>query len=237
MDDMHKRLRNAREAAGMKSAAEAARKVSINESTYRAYENGQNEYGPEEAEIFARVFRSDAGWLLLGTKKKNVDETTERLIDTYSSGELRNGSKKRSIPQIDAEAGAGDGNVGEVIQIASGGIMSGHLVVDEWVIPRLNLGMAPARVVALPVVGTSMLPSLGPGDVVFVDIQSSGVRNGEIYVIDEGDGPMVKRIRLNRNVEPVTIDIISENASVGMVTRPAEIVRVIGRVIGRWSRM
>ena len=36
---------------------------------------------------------------------------------------------------------------------------------------------------------------------------------------------------------PRTVDIISENAAVPPKRRPAELVRVIGLVIGKWSRM
>lgn len=142
-----------------------------------------------------------------------------------------------AVPQIDAEAGAGDGRVGEMVAIHSGGVSSGHRVVSEWVIPRAELGVEPSRVVILPVIGTSMAPSLLPGDKVIVDTQATSIKHGEIYVLDEGDGPVVKRARLLRDVDPILLEIISENPSVAPVRRPAEMVRVIGRVIGRWTRM
>jgi phage repressor protein C with HTH and peptisase S24 domain len=155
----------------------------------------------------------------------------------WSSAEPYDGRIAGSIPQIDAEAGAGNGNVGEVYTLASGGIMSGHRVVEEWVIPRGELGVEPSRVIVLPVTGTSMVPTLNPGDKVMVDTGSTGIKHGEIYVLDEGDGPIVKRARVLRDNDPVMIEIISENPSLAPIRRPAELVRVIGRVIGKWTRM
>ncbi|CAI9416912.1 hypothetical protein ANOBCDAF_03842 [Pleomorphomonas sp. T1.2MG-36] len=139
--------------------------------------------------------------------------------------------------EVDARAGAGDGSSGQVLTLRSGGIQSGHLVTGEWVVPRAHLGANPARVIFIPVIGTSMQPILNPSDVVAVDTTVSDIKDAEIYVIDEGDGPSVKRLRLNHDDNPRTVDIISENAAVPPKRRPAELVRVIGLVIGKWSRM
>lgn len=139
--------------------------------------------------------------------------------------------------EVDAKAGAGDGSSGQVLTLKSGGIQSGHRVTGEWVVPRAHLGTNPARVIFLPVIGTSMQPILNPSDVVAVDTTVSDVKDAEIYVIDEGDGPSVKRLRVNYDDDPRTVDIISENAAVPPKRRPAELVRVIGLVIGKWSRM
>lgn len=139
--------------------------------------------------------------------------------------------------EVDARAGAGDGASGQVLTLRSGGIQSGHLVTGEWVVPRAHLGANPARVIFIPVIGTSMQPILNPSDVVAVDTTVSDIKDAEIYVIDEGDGPSVKRLRLNHDDNPRTVDIISENPAVPPKRRPAELVRVIGLVIGKWSRM
>ena len=64
MTDMSYRLRKAREFAQFTSATEAARALGINASTYRAHENGQNDFGPTEAERYAKKFGVRASWLL-----------------------------------------------------------------------------------------------------------------------------------------------------------------------------
>jgi hypothetical protein len=140
------------------------------------------------------------------------------------------------LPQLDARAGAGDGALGAVVTLSTGGITSGHLVTQEWLVPRTVLGTAPARVFALPVDGTSMEPGLSTDDVVFVE-PTERIKSGEIYVIDDGDGPMVKRLRIDRNEEPPRLWITSDNPAVPEFWRPLEAVRVIGQVIGKFVRM
>ena len=141
------------------------------------------------------------------------------------------------IAQLDARAGAGNGSVGAVVVIETGGIVSGHVVTDEWVVPRRALGAAPSQVFAVPVDGTSMEPGLKSEDIVFVDRMATTVKSDEVHLIDDGSGPMVKRIRLEREHEPPRLWIMSDNPSVGDYWRPADTIRVIGRVIGKFVRM
>lgn len=64
---MHERLRQAREAAGFASAADAARRFGWGETTYRSHENGQRNIPRERAPEYARAFRVAPSWLLYGT--------------------------------------------------------------------------------------------------------------------------------------------------------------------------
>lgn len=66
MQTMGDRLRTARINANYESAAKAAEALGVSASTYRAHENGQNDYSPEEAERYARKFGANAGYLLTG---------------------------------------------------------------------------------------------------------------------------------------------------------------------------
>lgn len=140
------------------------------------------------------------------------------------------------LPQLDARAGGGDGAPGTVINIETAGAISGHLVTQEWVVPQSILGAPSARVFALPIDGTSMEPGLNTGDIVFVEPTESVIA-GEIYVIDDGDGPMVKRLRIDRNEEPPRLWITSDNPAVPDFWRPLEMVRIIGQVIGKFVKM
>lgn len=143
----------------------------------------------------------------------------------------------QGIAQLDARAGAGDGSVGRIVRIDTGGIASGHLVTDEWVIPRQALGVAPSQVFAIPVDGTSMEPGLKSEDIVFVDRTTTVIKSDEVHLIDDGSGPMVKRIRLEKEYDPPRLWIMSDNPTVEPYWRPAESIRVIGRVIGKFVRM
>jgi len=170
-----------------------------------------------------------------------VSPEPKRILDTDADANgYHDGWRpalKGAIPQLDATGGLGDGSVGQVVEIQNGGITSGHLVVDEWVIPRSVLSISNLNVFAIPVDGTSMEPGLKTDDVVFVDTRPRGIKNDEIYVIDEGSGPEVKRLSLDRDTDPPVIVIGSDNPAATTRRRPADSVRVIGRVVGKFVKM
>lgn len=68
MENMSDRLRQARIAAGKDTASEAARYFGWVKSTYIAHENGQNPFGPEQADIYGKAFKVAPEWLLLGVE-------------------------------------------------------------------------------------------------------------------------------------------------------------------------
>lgn len=63
---MANRLRRAREDAGYRTAAAAIEHFKWPSSSYRAHENGQNNYGPDVANEYAKAYGVSAAWLLLG---------------------------------------------------------------------------------------------------------------------------------------------------------------------------
>lgn len=66
---MGERLRDARQEIGFQSASAAAKAHGWPVSTYIAHENGQNDYSPERAEIYAKAFKTTAEWLLFGKEQ------------------------------------------------------------------------------------------------------------------------------------------------------------------------
>jgi len=52
----HARLKRAREAAGYKSAGEAARALGVARATYAQHESGRRQFGPAKAEQYATFF-------------------------------------------------------------------------------------------------------------------------------------------------------------------------------------
>lgn len=89
----------------------------------------------------------------------------------------------------------------------------------------------------LEVVGDSMSPTLETGDRVIIDTNHSRVTPDGIYVIDEGDGPMVKRLQLVRRSDPPEVRILSDNRNHEAYTLRLEDIRIIGRVSGRVTKM
>lgn len=66
MEYMSARLKQARIEAGFESASAAAARHGWKKSTYIAHENGQNDFGVEQAEIYGKAFNKAPEWLLLG---------------------------------------------------------------------------------------------------------------------------------------------------------------------------
>ena len=65
--DINQRLRAAREAAGFKSMADAAKSVGVPYPTYAGHENGgKGAFKRDDAAKYARVFKVNLEWLLTG---------------------------------------------------------------------------------------------------------------------------------------------------------------------------
>ena len=164
---------------------------------------------------------------------------------TLSKSSLENytGQLPGSVPEIDAKAGAGTGNVGEheVVTLRRGETFVGHKVISEWVFPsnflRHELHIEAGGIMVLEVVGDSMSPTLESGDRIIIDTSYSKPTPDGIYVIEEGDGPMVKRLQLVRRTEPPEVRIIADNKHHEPYTLRLDDIRIIGRVSGRVTKM
>ena len=66
MSTMNQRLKHARLQAGFKTATAAIEHCGWNSSTYRAHENGQNNYKIKDAKIYADAYDVSPVWLLVG---------------------------------------------------------------------------------------------------------------------------------------------------------------------------
>jgi hypothetical protein len=64
MEKPFERLRQARIAAGFKSASAAARQFGWGEAAYRHHENGTRSYGVDQAQQYGEAFKTSAIWLL-----------------------------------------------------------------------------------------------------------------------------------------------------------------------------
>jgi hypothetical protein len=147
-------------------------------------------------------------------------------------------------PEIDVRTGAGEGVVGQmsVFALPNGMTFSGHEVLSEWVFPasflRNELKARNGRTIVIEVQGDSMRPTLEPGDRVIVDLsQNRFGPDGAVYVIADHDGePQVKRLQVEED-EPLRIRIASDNPAVKDRVVGPERVKVLGRVVGRVSRL
>lgn len=82
------RLRAAREAAGHRSARQAAVALGITYSTYLGHENGQNRYTAKQAEAYGRAFEVDPTWLLFGDDQPTARDSLTAAVALSSSAIL-----------------------------------------------------------------------------------------------------------------------------------------------------
>lgn len=93
MSTMNQRLKHARLQAGFKTATAAIEHCGWSGSTYRAHENGQNNYKIKDAQIYAKAYGVTPSWLLIGDtvadqKKTNVRHKHNCIENIYAAALL-----------------------------------------------------------------------------------------------------------------------------------------------------
>jgi len=204
----------------------------------------------------AKVLHTSPAWLLTGVGPEVVsDEMSSEDVAYNMSGDDSQriviskvqrfkGQFPGSQPEVDARAGASPtGQIGEpeIVALRHGDSTIGHRVLAEWVIPkdylRHELHASPSNIIILEVVGDSMLPTLQPGDRILIDYGHTRLSPDGLYVIDEGEGPIVKRVQVVRRSDPPEIEVISDNPNHKTYTMPISDLTVVGRVCARITRM
>ena len=255
MMTMGERLRAARDAAGYKSASKAAEALGVTASSYRAHENGQNEFGPEMAQFYARKFGTTASYLLTGEGPQRASRP-QPIISSYDPeapepDEQAEASYSRehwvpavdgAIPEVDTKLGAGMGTVGQTINLPVGaGSVSGHPVIAEWLIPldylRTEAKASPKHTLIMEVVGDSMQPTYNPGDRVLVDLSQDKMSTDTVYAISDGQTePQIKRLQRIPFSNPMEVRIISDNPALETFTVELDRLTIIGRIVGHLAR-
>lgn len=227
----------------------AGEEIGVSGAAISNWENGRDEPTRENLRKAAAVYNAPFHWLV--SDEHIPSEDIARGLssdDEEDDGGVSNAAPYRSkiegaFPGVDARAGAGPGQVGELrlIKLAHGNTAMGHRVIDEWLFPsdyiRHELKAAPTRIIMLEVVGDSMSPTLQSGDRVVVDYSHNRPVPDGLYVIDEGEGPLVKRLQMVRKSEPTEIQIISDNPNHKPYTLPLDTIVIIGRVAARIARI
>lgn len=147
-----------------------------------------------------------------------------------------------ALPELDSRLGAGEGSVGEVISLpVQNGVMSGHRVVAEWLLPesylRSELKASPGHTIVMEVIGDSMTPTYQPGDRVLIDLMQNTFVADTVYAISDGySEPQIKRLQRVPFSNPTQVRIISDNTSLETFTADLSQVTIIGRICGHIAR-
>ena len=185
-------------------------------------------------------------WLNKGVKitaehrDKIVEIAREQGILAESSSAVP--SDKNLISELDATGGLGGGGL-TAFESTSDGRMtfSKEVVRDHWRMPDWvlgRMGVKAPNVVAFPVQGDSMEPTLRDGDIVFIDIRHRVPSPPGIYALaDEFGGLVVKRLEVTSRPsdETVTVMISSDNTRHSSREFTLPEITIVGRYIGRFT--
>ena len=135
------------------------------------------------------------------------------------------GSALASVPEIE-------------VAVAAGG---GAITTDDppeaarWNLPEAMLrqegGSVPANLRILRARGDSMEPLFGEGDRLIIDISRRVPATGEMAVLWDGLGLVVKRIEAVAGSKPAKLRLISANPLYAPYAVPAQDVHVVGKVV------
>ena len=166
---------------------------------------------------------------LLGCKPAELRHKTvpprKRWRRKPKAGPARAGPPVAGIPEVDVEASAGPGALAD------------EFVAEQarWQIPesmiRYEGGADPAALRILRVRGNSMEPEMGEGDRIVVDTARRVPAIGELFVLWDGDGLVVKRIEKARDPGPRRLRLLSANPDYAPYECLAEEAHIVGKVI------
>jgi phage repressor protein C with HTH and peptisase S24 domain len=222
--DQAARLRAAREAAGFKSASDAAQRFRWRASTYMAHENGQNGIRTEPALAYARAFGVDPGWLMTGLRADRP-EAAQRGERQRSSRASR-GQHETGTAPVDAlysgERWPRDLRVLGMAECGPDGWSLWNGEVIEMTSRPPNLAGA-ALAYAVYVVGDSMEPRYHSGELVYVH-PGRPVDVGAYVLVqvkpkDDGDAPraVVKRL-VRRSATKVMLEQFNPKKTIELKT-------------------
>lgn len=214
-----RRLADARNARGL-SQADLADEIGAGQSTVATWERGKNEPDLKTIEKLAKVLDKPPEWLAFAVN----ESLTEPLA---------------FIPEMNVRAPSGGPGMLEV-HLQGGESGSQEMTVRKFGFPRDEfrqlLGVAPNGVVVVEVIGDSMMPTLVPGERVFVDTNDRRASPPGIFVVWDGLGLVLKRVEYVAQSDPPRVRILSDNPRYDSYERELGEAAIQGRVIGSLHR-
>lgn len=210
MGELHKRIRSAREAAGISQEA-VARALGVSRSAVAQWEREDNPTSPtmDKIEPLARCLDVNPLWLAFGEEYGVLQRDVNEEFTL--------------IPMYDVSASAGGGRV-----VGEERVKQSLMFRHDWL---RTVTQAPIdKLAVIPIVGDSMVPALYHGDTVLVDLTIFRPYDDGIYAIQYDGSLLVKRIRIDPFRHLVTVT--SDNPAYAPIAdlMPEE-VRVAGRIV------
>ena len=135
------------------------------------------------------------------------------------------GAPLAGVPELDVAAAAG------------GGAFNAEAAVEKarWYLPEAMLrhegGARPEDLRILRVQGDSMEPLLREGDRLLVDVARRTPGTGEMAVLWDGTGLVVKRVEIVSGEDPPRLRLLSANPAYPAYTCLAEEAHIVGKVL------
>lgn len=205
------RLKAAREAAGFKTAVEAAERFDWPPTTYYGHENGSRGITKSAAEKYARAFGIAPEAILFDRPE-------------FAEVEPRFEAGSDLIPVYNVAASAGHGSL----------LADPEMVVDQLSFPRGYLrritSANPRDLAIISVKGDSMSPTLSHDDVVMIDTGKRDLSFDGLFVLRDGGASLLVK-RIGRGSRRGTVILISDNKTYPAMERDAADIEVVGKVV------
>jgi SOS-response transcriptional repressor LexA len=234
------------------SQEELAEALGVSRATINRLANDHTQLKRDRAKVLAELLGTSVEALLLNRPPRSslvssFDPDTEE--GSHEEGDRGGYTREHwrahidgAVPELDVKLGAGEGVVGDVINIPVGHeSTSGHRVVAEWLIPsdylRSEAKVSVNHTVVMEIVGESMQPDFLPGDRVIVDLSQTQCLHDGIYAFSDGiSPPQVKRFQRIPFTNPPEVRIMSINPGYPSFQVELHRVNIIGRVCGHVTR-
>lgn len=233
-------------------------------SVRRNIANGrQRGVSTETVQKLAPALETTAEWLINGSGPESIVDARRivpvghEFLDNPETETLEASDEFDERENIEAAARGARGKLlpGELLErdvtggLGGGGIASEIIVegklVDKvratWRVPvdylRTELRARESDVDIIAVDGDSMIPTLLPGDRVFVNRTQTSPSPDGLYAIHNGIGVVVKRLEVMFGSNPIRIRVKSDNPLHENYDLLAGEINVIGRVICKVTRL
>jgi phage repressor protein C with HTH and peptisase S24 domain len=205
---------------GTESLRSFGSRCSLSEGVLRSYLRRNTFPSLDRLAAIAQAGGVRLAWLASGNEPIRLSETT-----SVSQGEHRlHGDYILPCREIPADKGF----------IRNKQIVDFLALHTDWL--STSLGLLPAKVALIRVIGDSMEPYLAEGDLILLDTSVTRIEADNVYVLQQGDMLLARHIQIRLDG---TVAVKNYNEACEPEVLPAEMaekLQVIGRVVRRIIR-